>query len=333
MNLLQLLVCAFALLGVNNFVSADMNCTWHLSHYVNVKAFFKYRCHYVCDEENNKIDKSFTRFDIGYESSFVDEMTFENCLFDDESSWEGTWNLRCLNVSNSQLSRIPTKILSGNVAIQEMDFSNNFIESVDPSTFKGVQNISRVDLSHNNIMKLHENAFDPLTVLRDLDLSFNPIESLKIETFAYLQQLEYLSLKHTNLSSIQLGIFLYQHKLIALDLSGSNLKYLDFKLYLPVFYDLRILVLSDNQLTDLTGFRNEIFPQLTLLDIRGNQFMCSYLQGFFESINFNWSKIRLANNPQLTKEHKPNIRGVDCKKSSNVDTSLTNNVIANNTAL
>lgn len=331
MNFLQVLLCVFTIIGVNNFVHANMNCTWRLSHYVNVKAFFKYHCHFVCDEENNKVEKSFTRFDIGYESSFVDEMTFENCLFDDESSWEGTWNLRCLNVSNNQLTKIPQHILSGNVAIQEMDFSHNLIEWVDPSTFVGVQNISRLDLSHNNIMKLHEDSFDPLTVLRDLDLSYNPIESLQIETFAYLQQLEYLSLKHANLSTIQLGIFLYQHKLIALDLSENKLKYLDFKLYFPVFYGLRILVLSDNQLTDLSGFRNEIFPQLTLLDIRANQFMCTYLQGFFESISFNRFNIRLANNPQLTKEHKSNIRGVDCKQTKNMETAHTSNNIANNT--
>lgn len=317
------LICIFPLILINEFVFADINCTK-----IEFKNSYEYICDFDCGEKNNNERNVFTvgkatYYWIGsYEKPTIREMSLKNCSFGDESTWQGEFNLKKLTVSNNNLTEIPRQLLSGNLPIEYLDFSNNFIQRIDPSAFEGVHNLLNLDLSRNNLTHLNENAFDELVNLKELNLSYNPIGHLEIEPFAYLQQLEILSLKHINTGSIQLGIFLHQHKLISLDLSENQWKIVDFELYSPIFYNLRTLDLSQNQLTDLHGFQNIIFPQLTALDIRNNQFNCTYLLNFIGKVD--WTKLRMVDDPQLTKEHGTNIRGVNCKNTSSSETSHKN---------
>lgn len=313
-------VCVFALIGVNKLVFAITDCTWN-GDFDSKSARLKYRCNFVCDEQNTIEEHIFTFDDrilvqienrVGsIDKSYISEISLKNCSFNGENTWQGEWNLSKLNASNNHLSEIPTNLLSGNITIEQLDISHNFIQRIGPTTFESVSSLLQLNLSHNNITNLHENAFDELINLKVLDLSFNPIENAKIETFSNLKQLEFLSLKHVGISSIQMGIFSHQHKLLELDLSENGLKFLDFEQNSPIFYGLRTLYLSKNELANLNGFRNAIFPQLTWLDITYNRFNCSYLQNFFNSIDF--SKIHMPDDPQMTKIHETNIRGVNCK--------------------
>lgn len=134
---------------------------------------------------------------------------------------------------------------------------------------------------------------------------------LNIDTFAYLPNLEELNLKHTFISIIQLGTFSYQQKLVTLDLSENHLKELDFSVFLPRMQDLRSLSVGINQLKEMKQFRLATFPQLISLDIKNNQFNCSYLQHFMEAIN--WEKLHLHVNPNSMNSRQTNIRGVNYK--------------------
>jgi len=69
--------------------------------------------------------------------------------------------------------------------------------------------------------------------------------------------------------------------------------------------------LGENLLKDFTGFRNELLPQLQLLDIKNNEFNCSYLQHFLEIVN--WERLHLLVAPRSTKPLQPNIRGINCE--------------------
>lgn len=73
---------------------------------------------------------------------------------------------------------------------------------------------------------------------------------------------------------------------------------------------MKSLSLAENQLSDLSGFENELFPQLTLLDIKGNQFNCSYLQRFIKSLS--WDKLRLPVDPESVKPGETRIRSIKC---------------------
>lgn len=192
-----------------------------------------------------------------------------------------------------------------------MNLSRNKVSELKPRWLSIKTDILTLDLSRNDLKHLDEHAFDEFISLKHLNLSNNPIGNLEIGIFAYLTQLEILSLKRTELTSIQMGAFLQQHKLVSLDLSENHLKTVDFELLWPIFYDLRSFYLNQNELTDLTGFQNAIFPQLTLLDIRDNQFNCSYLRRFIQRVD--WSKLHLPTNLQSINIYEPSIRGVNCR--------------------
>lgn len=113
-----------------------------------------------------------------------------------------------------------------------------------------------------------------------------------------------------NLSHIELGAFSHQQKLISLDLSVNELNKLDFKLFYPALHDLKSLLIADNHLKDLNGFRNALFPGLALLDIKNNDFNCSYLEYFMESVN--WEKLRLSIDSLSVSPIESNIRGIKC---------------------
>ncbi|XP_031622957.1 leucine-rich repeat-containing protein 15-like [Contarinia nasturtii] len=242
-------------------------------------------------------------------------------------------NLTFANFSENQIMRIDSLAFAGANKLQTLDLSNNDLRALD-EVFIGLSglrmlNLSynklsglssrnfstcklwELDVSHNNISMIKEHAFDELSDLRLLNLSFNPVGDLTSDRFTYLLNLEHLNLKRTNLSTIERGALSHQHKLISLDLSENNLKIFDFKLFFPIQHDLRALYLGGNQLSHLNGFRNTLFPQLTLFDINNNKYNCRYLEHFMESIN--WEKIRFLVDLKSINPQGMNIRGINCE--------------------
>lgn len=122
---------------------------------------------------------------------------------------------------------------------------------------------------------------------------------------------------HTNLTKIELGTFSYTRGLIDLDLSENQLTQLDFGLFLPAFRYLETLYLDGNQLTDMEGFTNELFPRLNSLGIANNNFNCSYLKHFMRSVD--WEQIRLPVDRMPLNIHKTNIRGVECDTDEDIE--------------
>lgn len=217
-------------------------------------------------------------------------------------------NLTLVDFSNNTIQRVDPLAFDGANSLKTLNLSHNFIDQLDSNSLS-TSSLLIVDLSYNNLTNLSEHTFG--INLKHLNLSFNPIGNLNIDTFAYLPNLEYLNLKRTNISGIQLGTFSHQHKLISLDLTENNLKELNFNVFLPILHDLRSLFLGGNQLNELKGFRNAIFPQLILLDMKNNQFNCSYLQYFMETVN--WEKLHLHIDPISVNTRQANIRGINCE--------------------
>ncbi|XP_055299407.1 uncharacterized protein LOC129566982 [Sitodiplosis mosellana] len=216
-------------------------------------------------------------------------------------------NLSFVDFSNNTIKSVDLLAFDGANSLKTLNLSHNFIDQLDSNSLS-TPSLATVDLSFNNLTSLNEHTFG--IYLKHLNLSCNPIRSLNIDTFAYLPNLEQLNLRRTNISGIQLGTFSHQHKLTSLDLTENNLKTLDFNVFLPVLHDLRSLFLGGNQLKELKGFRNALFPQLVLLDMKNNQFNCSYLQHFMETVN--WEKLHLHIDPISVNTRQANIRGINC---------------------
>lgn len=74
---------------------------------------------------------------------------------------------------------------------------------------------------------------------------------------------------------------------------------------------------AGNQLQHILRFRNALFPRLSSLDIRNNQFVCKLLQVFMESII--WDDIDIPIDPNAIDLQTANIRGVSCITETNKD--------------
>lgn len=88
------------------------------------------------------------------------------------------------------------------------------------------------------------------------------------------------------------------------------MKLLGYWAFLPAFRYMQSLYLDGNQLRDLNGFNNSVFPRLNALGITNNRFNCSYLKQFMQSVK--WEQIRLPLDRMPLNIHQTNIRGVAC---------------------
>lgn len=227
----------------------------------------------------------------------------------DALSFVGANNIEWIDLSYNNLTELKDQLFKGLSSLKFLNLSHNQINVLHPEILN-TPNLQKFDITNNNLTELNEHTFDHVTDLKYLNLSFNPIGNVNVNTFVYLADLEHLNLRHTNLSSIQLGTFSHQHKLITLDLSENLLKELNCKLFFPIMHDLRSLRLGGNQIKEIIGFRNALFPSLELLDIINNQFNCSYLHKFMENVN--WEKLHLHLVPKSVKSGETDIRGISC---------------------
>lgn len=228
----------------------------------------------------------------------------------DRLGFTGASSLEMLDLSQNAIATLDVEVFIDQTSLQVLNLSYNQITELEPQTLS-THNLLTLDLSNNGLTGLSEHIFDQIMSLKSLNLSGNPLENLHADTFFYLSNLEVLNLRRTNLSSILFGTFSHQHKLIVLDLSENHLKKLDFDLFMPIMHDLRSLELDGNELTELDGFENALFPQLTLLDIKNNNFTCNYLTQFMRLVN--WEKIRLPVDPTQVKKGEKHVRGIRCE--------------------
>lgn len=225
----------------------------------------------------------------------------------------GANDLESLNLSRNNLSGIDEHAFKDLSKLKVLNFSCNKFNQI---TFRALfpSSLLVLDLSQNNLTSFDEQTLNETTNLKTLNLSFNPIGNFKINTFTFVPNLEHLNLMQTNISNIPLGMFSHQHKLISLELSGNTLKIFDFVQFFPISHDLESIRLDGNNLTELKSFRNNMFPKLVLFDINKNQFNCSYLQQFMESVN--WEKIRFQVDSGSVNSNYTNIRGIKCQVST-----------------
>lgn len=176
--------------------------------------------------------------------------------------------------------------------------------------------LKHLDVAGNGLANA-EDIFKHCSGLEGLDLSLNSLHELRVNSFAKMTQLKNLNLSNGHLSQIDYGTFSYTRSLVVLDLSHNHLQQLNFDLFLPSLDRLIQLNLISNNLKELTGWENSIFPNLNVLGIANNQFNCSYLGKLLRSIDF--TRIHLMANPtnrEYSDETK-NIHGIKCRDEQN----------------
>lgn len=242
-----------------------------------------------------------------------------------------------LNASNKHITEIEPKFFINASLIESADFSNNAIQRIE-SAFEDVINLKTLNLSNNKIVKFESDSF-PVRNLVTLDLSNNKLTTLNKTFFERLTNLKHLNLSDNSIGKLEVQIFSHQKKLISLDLSKNNLITFDFHVFSPnltdwhrSFFALRIvngiqslidpylnenlqsLDLSNNQLIEMNNFQSGNFSQLSLLDISGNEFNCSYLQIFLGSVR--WGIDLHTNDSWQNLIEGDSIHGVHCKRAA-----------------
>lgn len=219
-------------------------------------------------------------------------------------------NLQLLDVSNNHIVDIDNELLRLK-KLSKLDLSGNTIGSFGKDTFKRLNNLKELRLANNKLASaaLH---FDTENSLNLLDLSYNKITELHIGDVAALKHLKTFSISFGKLKTIELGTFSALFNLITLDLSRNQLAEIDFRDFLPSMPFLTTLNLHANQLTELDDNLEHLFPKLNELLISGNQFNCSYLKKFLETLGSR-STIADKYDRDLVYGRSIDIGGISCK--------------------
>lgn len=187
----------------------------------------------------------------------------------------------------------------------------------------GISNLKSLNLAKNNLTNM-TGIFQHLNTLETLDLSYNYVGKLNISTFANLTNLEHLNLGHTNLSNINFGTFFHQKELKSLDISYNNLNKINFDVFLPYLKNLESLILDGNNLTEMEGLTNSMFPQLTMLSISNNNFNCTYLAKLLRTLK--WDELGLSIDPELVHTNETHINGIACDHRTNESSIVYNRI-------
>lgn len=273
--------------------------------------------------------KSLTNLDLSYNTitqlnaSVFDEhlltilnLSHNKIIEISSRAFGGLNQLMTLDLSYNRISKLDNIFGHTLPALTKLDVSHNRIESISAlgAIITSSSKLTALDMSANLISEVNEHDFDSSPNLIDLNLSFNSIKSLKSVVFAKLTRLLHLNLSNMNLAKIEHGLFFNPSHLQTLDLSRNRFERIDFSVFLPSLSELLSLYIDGNAITDIIGFRQSLFPQLTSFGIQDNNFNCSYLRFFFETMVWQKLNIRIDRTQTIRHEH---VGGIKCVEHRN----------------
>ena len=153
--------------------------------------------------------------------------------------------------------------------VQNLDLSNNLLESVPPGLFVGLIKLEVLDLSKNLIKAVVSNAFVGLSGLQELLLGENIIDNLEQGAFAHLSSLRSLSLNDNKLRVLNKGALAGVNNLISLYLDNNKLETINPQA-LAHLQRLEVLDLSLNRLKALDPMLLAPLVALEELDLTEN---------------------------------------------------------------
>lgn len=149
--------------------------------------------------------------------------------------------------NNCHLKMIDEDTFATMPAIVTLRLANNALKNI--SAIKRLRALIHLDLSNNYISELPNDAFSRNTALEVLQLTGNPLKALDSNVFSSNTVLKNLDISNCGLTTIW---------------RGTNRQ-------LP---SVQRLSVARNQLKTITQKELNVTPQLTVLDVDGNQFEC-----------------------------------------------------------
>ena len=189
-----------------------------------------------------------------------------------ENTIKGTFSYLLLD--NNLISLFETNSFGQMSNLIEIYFSKNLIKKLDfHYAFRfQISTLEFIDFSHNQIEFIDGfNFFSKFPNLESLDLAFNQFHSLSNTYFLNLFRLKYLILNNNQILTIENGTFSYLKNLLLLDLSQNLIYNLGGNIVFDQLSNLRNLILSSNQIEQISMNDFRGLSSLLSLDLRRNQ--------------------------------------------------------------
>ncbi|XP_049952245.1 leucine-rich repeat-containing protein 15-like [Schistocerca serialis cubense] len=178
--------------------------------------------------------------------------------------------LETLDLSECKFSEITGDMFSGFPDLTKLSLEGNAINRIEVNAFAPLTHLQILYLSHNSLEgPLPENLFVNNVELLHLDLSNNPtMKLLPPGGFeGEFSALETLDLSHCGLEKLEVFSLRNMNRLTILKLAGNNLKVLPHG---AIGSNVKILDLSDNQLSFIEKYNFPADSRITKLYLKGN---------------------------------------------------------------
>ncbi|ALC45109.1 CG5195 [Drosophila busckii] len=203
-------------------------------------------------------------------------------------------NLRDIDLSYNQISRVQSDVINAWRNVVEIRLSNNLIAELQQGTFKQLPKLQYLDLSSNEISSVQPGALQQLDELQEFVLADNKLVELKDHVFEQLPTLLASHFQYNKLRFISPESFHNANSLVFLNLSNNqfrnlentglrsmrNLEVLDLStngvklvstMPLKSLNWLVELKMDNNQICRIQGSPFETMPRLRVLSMRNNQ--------------------------------------------------------------
>jgi len=168
-----------------------------------------------------------------------------NALLDISVGLGNLNNLRDIDLSYNQISRVQSDVIGGWRNVVEIRLSNNLIVELQQGTFRNLPKLQYLDLSSNEIRNVEPGALKGLDELQEFVLADNKLVELKDHVFEELPNLLASHFQYNKLRYISPESFHNANSLVFLNLSNNHFRNME-NIGLRSMRNLEVLDLSTN---------------------------------------------------------------------------------------
>ncbi|CAD7077742.1 unnamed protein product [Hermetia illucens] len=199
-------------------------------------------------------------------------------------------HLLILNLNHNKISQIHNKAFEGLDTLEILTLYENKISTIEPEAFRGLdKKLKRLNLGGNELTSVPQKSLSILDTLKKLEIQENKIRSIKEGDFEGLKTLDSLILAHNYLTKVPANVFRHLTQLNSLELEGNSITYIDKDAFLGLEENLQYLRLGDNNIHMIPSDALRGLHRLRHLDLRANNISMiseDAFSGFGDSITF-----------------------------------------------
>ncbi|XP_073836286.1 uncharacterized protein [Musca autumnalis] len=166
-----------------------------------------------------------------------------------------------IDLSHNRIKEIKTQDFAHRIKLQEINLSNNLIESVNEEMFEDLPHLQRLRLSSNKLSEVDPDTFRGASDLSILDLSNNPIKLPSDTSFLNQPSLLELNCRNCSWTEIYEDTFKNTPRLTALRIDNNDFnKKINIRAFIPLksLLKLRVPELDQNSIEELCNLLKSI---------------------------------------------------------------------------